>query len=331
MSMNTETPAETPVDDLADFDAPSTVAQPAENEPVAAAPGQGSGDGGGSETNPDGAGNGEAAAALAPGPDASLEEELNPDTLSEVAGLSEGPMIPKGRFDEATGKLKDRLDTVQSELETFKAQQQAALAPLPKRDFAEERATIKQKFAAGDLDEDEYQDQREALILEEAEHKAHARLMLAQAEQQRVAAEQMWMSKFNAWADRNSEFMANEIRKDYAVMLVNRFSQDPSLTDEQVFEKAEKNLFEAFGWSANRAKGDSELPSQAPATPQNLHAVRDARDAAAQGRASVAPDPAAAGAGDRGRRAFPGVLDLKDKDFNALPKEVREDKNLAAF
>lgn len=336
LPMNADLPADETEDaELADFDDPTPAAPADEAEapattaaPQAETAAPGSSDAAAAQlaasAEPQaGASNGE-------GGGAETNDELDAEALAAVAGMADGPMIPKSRFDEATGKLKDRLDTVQSELESIKAQQQAALAPLPERNFDAERAILKKKFGDGELEDEEYQDQREALILEEAEHKAHARLMLAQAEQQRAASEQAWLGKFNAWAERNAEFMANGIRNDQAVALINRYSQDPNLTDEQVLEKAEKDLFEAFGWQPEGSGAGKPEPTPPPA-PANPHAARDARDAAAQSRASVAPDPAAGGAGDRGRRAFPAMLDLKDKDFNALPKEVREAKTLADF
>lgn len=253
------------------------------------------------------------------------DPEFDPKVLAAIAGGADadGPMIPKSRFDEATGKLKDRLDTVQSELETIKSQQQAALSELPERDFDAERAELKDRLNSGEIDEDEYADARDALVLEQAEYKVQARLLLAQAERQRVATEQAWLGQFNDWAGRNADFMSNSIRSKQAVELINSLSQDPSLTDAQIFEKAEKELFEAFNWSGHE--------HESPAAGGSPHTSRNARDAQAIAAASAAPNPAAAGSGDRGRASFPGLTEAKDADWKRLPKELRESKELADF
>lgn len=292
-------------DALADFD------NPAPAEEAASAPAEPSGESGSADVGQD-------------------EAELDKEDLAALAAGtdSDGPMIPKPRFDEATGKLKDEVRTLREELDSVKAQQRAATLPVQSKDFAAARADLKAKLEASEIDDDQYEASRDALLLEEAEHRAVARLTLAQAEASRRAAEASWDAKQAAWAERNAKLLSiGSIDSSVRAFLENA---DPNLSDDELLNQAEAHMHAEVDRLRSVLLGDS-APTRQQEPPTNPHVARNAADAFAQGRASSAPNPAAGGAGDRGRGSFPGILDLKDKDFNALPKDVRESKSLADF
>lgn len=230
-------------------------------------------------------------------------DDLNPDILEAIASGNGSPMIPKARFDEATGALKDELRELTAKVAELEAQRQAEAATVGEpKDFAAKRAELREQYHDGTLDEEEYMDAREALMLEEAEFRAQSRVAAIQAEAKQAAAQNAWLDKFNGWASANADFMGNSIRSAMAVDLINRLSQDASLTDEQIFEQAEKELFEAFNWKNGE-----------PAAPVNPHAQRNQRDATAQALAASAQRVAEGGMGERGRNA---EIDMKSLDYN---------------
>ncbi len=251
--------------------------------------------------NGDGAGDGDA-------PD-------DPELLDAVANGGAGMMIPKARFDEATGALKDDIRNLTAKYETLEAQRAAALAPLgDPKDWSGERKKLRDQLGAGEIDDDEYQDRRDALVREEAEYSALSKLAMAQQEAQKTAAEQAWVGKFNAWSGKNADFMGNGIRSQMAIDLINLLSQQPDLSDDEVFARAEKELFEAFNWTGKEGAPAAPAPAAAPTNP---HARRDAIDAKAQAAASAAPRMAEGGVGERGRNA---ELDYKDVSYEQWKK-----------
>lgn len=289
-------------DDLADFDdVAAGVAAP-----VAADAGEGEG------TDAGAAGTGEAAG-----------DEINPDLLKAVAGEDDGasgPMIPKARFDEVNGALKE----LRTKVDAMQQEREAAAVKAQARDFAAEKAALRDARDNGDLTDDEYLDKRDALVIEEAEQRAAVKLTQLQAEQQRVQREQAWQQRITAWEAANADFLSNAIRRDAVERLMAKYGQDASLSDEALIARVEAEAFEAFGFAREVADATKAAAERDP------HQSRNAKDAKAQARASSAP-AFGSGSSDRGRKSVPGMIGLGDKDWNNLPKEVRESDQLADF
>lgn len=261
---------------------------------------------------------GEAAAAAGEGG----ETTDDPDLLDAVANGTGGPMIPKARFDEAQGVLKDEIKQLSEKLDATQAQYAAALAPLGEpKDFKAERAKLRDQLDNGDLEDDEYQEKRDELLVEEAEYKAQVKMALAHQQAEKTKNEQVWVGKFNAWSGKNSDFMGNTIRSQHAIDLINRLSQDPNLSDEEVFARAEKELFEAFNWQGAAAPAPTPAPAPAPSP----HAARNAADAKAQAAASATPRMAEGGMGERGRAAELDYKDVSYADWKKLSPEKQKE------
>jgi hypothetical protein len=305
----------TPEEDLANFDEPASTA-PADATPGGDPP----------ATPADG--------STPPAADAGGAED--PALLEAVAAGGDTPFIPKARFDEATGQLKDDLRETRGRLEVLEAQQAAALAPLgDPKDYKAERNALKDKYDNGLLEDDEYTDAREALLIEEAEYKAHARFALAQAESQRISAQQAWETRRDAWMGKHSDMLSVDAIRTSVDGFMQRAQKDPELSklsDDALLAKAEEHMNSEVARLRKLLMGEPSDKSgdTTPPAPADPHAARNAKDATAQAAASSVPDPAASGAGDRGRKTFPGVKGLADKDFNALPKDVREAPGLAS-
>ena len=230
-------------------------------------------------------------------------------------------MIPKARFDEVNGELRD----LKARMEAFEEQQRQAAIP-PARDFAAERAALKKSYAEdGEIDQETYLEAREAIAIAEAEARFNATLLHREQENARLQAQQSWQQRITSWQDANADFLANAIRRGAVESLLAQYGKDPSLDNDALLAKVEAEAFEAFNWGAAPAAGGD------PSVVVNLHAARNAADARAQAAASSAPSAAGAGSGDRGRKSFPGIQNISDADYKNLPPEVREAKDLANF
>ncbi len=265
-------------------------------------------------------------------------EELTPELLEAVAKIGEsepsGPMIPKARFDERTGELKDKLHDTEQRLAALEAQQKSFLTPPGERDFAAEKAALKSQYQEGGMLDDDYQDKRDALILEEAEHRALIRH--AALEQQRVqqAAQLNWDSRLAAWKEDNAEFLSNGVRAGIVAQLLQQYGSDGSMSDADLLAKVEQEAYEAFNFAPKVAGAAGAADVQPVTPPANPHADRNRRDAIAQAQASNAASLPSGGVGNRGQRpGLPGSLtDATDVEIrNALSPELLSEKSISSF
>lgn len=257
-------------------------------------------------------------------------ETFDPELLRAVAADDDdGKMIPKPRFDEATGKLKDELRAKTEEVEALRAKLPTTPAA-EERDFAAEAEALTAQYDSGEIDDDEYRTQLRAVEREAGRAEGRAAREQEFAAQQREQAAASWQASIKAWEAQHQEFLANGFRRNIVKTLLDEYGKDASLSDAELLAKVEAEAFEAANWIKDN---DAPAKPPAPATPAaNMHADRDARDARAIARASTAP-PAPGGAGNRGNR--PGLpaslVGVKGRDYDSLPKELREAKELADF
>lgn len=205
------------------------------------------------------------------------------------------------------------LRETREELKALKASQAAPVAVPDARDFAAERAALKEQWNDGDLDTDAYNDARDALVLEEAEHRSAVRFHSMQQQAASEAATTQWQEKVTAWQTENADFLANPIRrKAVGELMAELEASGEKLTDEELLAKVQETAFDAFNWTATPG---------APAAPAvDQRAVANARAASA---ASAAP-PSIAGRGGMGSRAVDIDLEaLKPGQFKDLPKDVQ--------
>lgn len=249
-------------------------------------------------------------------------EQIDTELLKAVAGEGDearAPMIPKARFDEVNGELKE----LRSRVDAMQQERVVADARAQMRDFAAEKVALRHQRDGGELDDDEYLDKRDALVVEEAEQRALMKAVQFQQEQQREQSEQAWKQRIGEWESTNADFLANSIRRNAVASLLEEYSKDSSLSDADLLAKVEAEAFEAFGFAR-------EVADATKAAGKDLHAARNAADAKAQANASTAPT-FGAGSSDRGRKAVPGLVGLGDADWKNVPKEVRESDQLADF
>lgn len=248
-----------------------------EGDPVA-----GTGDKQGKDPAAADAGEGEPAGSAAPGED---DEKVDKKALNGV--LAE-------------------LRATREEVKALKAQQQARAELPTSRDFKAERDALKEKWDTGELDTDEYHEQRDALVLEEAEHRAAVRFHQLQQQAADDSATQAWQVKVTAWEEQNKDFLANPIRRKAVNDLMTALEADPAnkLSDEELLEKVQEQAFEAFNWQH----------PVAPATPA-VPAVNPRQVAAARAAAAASSAPPAV-TGGVGNAALAGKLDLEGLAVN---------------
>lgn len=208
------------------------------------------------------------------------------------------------------------------ELQRQATQTQQQTSEEEPRDFDAERAALRERYNEGELGDDEYEAQREKLLLEQAEEKALARLAAQRAAEASAAAQAeaqekgaAWDQKIGAWMQQNAEFCSNPLRVDALGSLIQRIGADPELSDDEVLAQVEAAAFEAFNWT----------PTAAPAARGGHHAARNAADAAATARASAVPPTLTGGVGNRGAAADGiDLASLKPGSFSKLPKAEQE-------
>lgn len=258
------------------------------------------------------------------------EDALDPELLRAVAGEGDGggPMIPKARFDEATGELKDRLRAVEETAAVQRAEREALLKPLGEpRDFAKERAELKERFNNGDdeLSLDDYLEAREQLTLEEAEYKARAAALHASAEAQRIAREQQWEERINKWSEANAELLGiSVIRQEVEAFLAG--NDDQKISDDDLIKKLDEHVKATVGSFRKLFGGQPESAAAASAadTAADPHAERNKRDAAAAAAASAVPGVASGGVGERGKSAELDRGHLTREQWDKLPESEKQ-------
>lgn len=203
--------------------------------------------------------------------------------------------VDKKAFDGVLAELR----ATREEVKALKQQSAALAAPPEDRDFKAERDALREKWDNGDVDTDAYNEQRDALVIEEAEHRAAVRFHALQQQQAAESANQAWNSKVSAWETANAEFLANPIRKKAVNDLLAVLDGDPNkrLSDDDLLAEVEKQAFEAFNWTGS--------PAAAAAAGVDPRMQAAARAAAA---ASSAPPAITGGVGNA---ALAGKVDLE--------------------
>ncbi len=221
-------------------------------------------------------------------------------------------------FNGVLNELRDTRRELQELRERF-AQQQAKDAPAP-RDYEAERKAMREKYDAGDLDDDEYEAQREALLLEQAEARAMARLRAEQQAEATKAAQvsaneqaRDWNDRIAAWVEANEAFCSNAVRMNALQGLIQTLGADASLSNEALLARVEKEAFDAFGWKGAPATG-------------GRHAARNAADAAAASRGSAVPPALSGGVGVGSRGSGEGNIDLSNLKPGTFSKMSRADQ-----
>jgi|GEM_PF-1337689 len=209
--------------------------------------------------------------------------------------------------------LLNELRHTREELKALRAQQQAQAKSTPVRDFAAEKAHLQKQWEDGELDSQAYQEQREALILEQAQHLAAAQFQQLQQQQQQQAQAHAWQQIIGPWEEKHAEFLANPIRRNAVNELIAALDSDPNtrLSDQELLAKVEAAAFEAFNWQPQAAT--------AQATPRSLATAR------ALAAASATPPPPIRGAGSALTAAGINLETLRPGQFSKLPPHVQKE------
>ncbi|MGO1073583.1 hypothetical protein [Lysobacter sp. CA199] len=271
---------------------------------------------------------------LPPGDPTSMSET---DTPAPVRGAV--PMIPKPRLDE----VLNRVSELERQLRDRDARDAALAGGAPDRDFDAERgqikaqwetetATLKKQWDDGDLDADEYHDQRDALTskygglgnaltVEEARHVAKAERVAANQQAAQDAAQTRWNDKIAQWVAANDAFMGNPIRKKAVADLLTALDTegDSTLDDDALIAMMQEQAFEAFGWTAPAARAAESVVDPRIAAIQ----ARQATAARAAAAASAAPPQVAGGAGTGSRDLTIDLAQIKPGDFKKIPESTQ--------
>ncbi|WP_339830301.1 hypothetical protein, partial [uncultured Arenimonas sp.] len=145
-------------------------------------------------------------------------------------------------------------------------------------------------------------------------------------------AQENWNRKVAVWSGQHSEFLANGLRRNLVNQLFEQYStENPSLSDEELIAKVEKDAFEAFNYTPAASAGQDAGGAAGAAAgaagaskPDNPHAARNAADARAQAAASGTPTPITGGQGDRSAHQEIDLSKMKPGQFGALPKETQD-------
>lgn len=254
-----------------------------------------------------------------------------------AAGSEGGEAAAAGQDDDSkpvdraafNGVLKDLRET-REELKQLKAQKPSVSQRPADRDFAVEKQSLREKWDAGDIDTDEYNEQRDALVVAEAEHRATVRfheLQEAQRQdtirQQQEADLQSWNGKVQKWEAENADFLANPIRRQAVASLMAQLDaeQDPTkrLSDDALLDTVRKQAHEAFNWNPAGA-GGAGGSAGAGAANVDPRAVAAARAAAA---ASGTPPLPTGGMGSGALAGKVNLEELKPGDFKKLSSAQR--------
>lgn len=277
---------------------------------------------------------GDVAAVATRGPEAREGEPLP----TAAPTRSAVPMIPKPRLDE----VLNRVSELERQLRDRDARDAVLGAAPQERDFAAERgqikalwdtetAALKKQWDDGDLDADEYHDQRDALTVkygelgnaltvEEARYVVATERVASRQQAVQEEAQTRWNDKIAGWVAANEAFMANPIRKKaVADLLIALDTEGDGLDDDALIALMQEQAFEAFGWAAPAA-GVTASPADVRAAALQTRQAAAARAAAA---ASAAPPQVAGGAGAGNREIAIDLEQLKPGDFSKLPESAQ--------
>jgi len=238
--------------------------------------------------------------------------DFTPETQTDQARQSENTPATETPEHKINGLLNELRHT-REELKALRAQQQAQASHTPIRDFAAEKMRLQKQWEDGELDSDAYQDQRETLILEQAQHLAATQFQQLQHHQQQQAQAQAWQQVIGPWEEKHADFLANPIRRNAVNELIATLDSDPHtrLSDEELLAKVEAAAFDAFNWQPKTATPHT--------TPRALATAR------ALAAASATPPPPVRGAGSALTGASVNLETLRPGQFSKLPPHVRKE------
>ncbi len=249
--------------------------------------------------------------------EAAGETESNDDPGEQVAG-SRPVMIPKARFDDAVNKERERAQKAIEDAEAMRARLKAledrvnlqhAIPEAPEKDFAKEKADLRKKYDDGDIDAEQYEVERDKIVIAETAYLVKRDVAVASAAAAAADIEADWNTKITAWVETNAEFMANPIREQAVASLLEKYGKDGSMSNADLLARVEKEAFEAFNYK----------PST-PAAPANPNASRNAADAKAASAASSLGGTPAGGEGNRSTEGKSGIEGIKQGEFNKLSR-----------
>lgn len=232
---------------------------------------------------------------------------------SEQSGGDDEKPVSRAQFN---GVLKELRET-REEVKAYKAQQVAATVAAPDaRDFAKEKAELREKWDSGEIESDEYYEQRDALVVEEARHAAVVQFHSLQQASQKQAVEQEWNSAITAWQTANADFLANPLRQQAVAQLIDSLGNDPNspLSNEELIAKVQEMAFDAFNW-----KRELAAPAATTASPRTVAAAQ------AAAAASATPPLPGRGAGSNLIASQVNLADVKPGEFNKLPAHVQKE------
>jgi len=238
---------------------------------------------------------------------AQAQTEASNETIA-----SEKPEASASQEHKINGLINELRHT-REELKALRTQQQAQADNEPVRDFAAEKARLHKQWEDGEIDSDAYQDQREALILQQAQQVAAAQFQQLQQQQQQQIQAQAWEQVIGPWQEKHADFLANPIRRNVVNDLIARLDSDPNnrLNDQELLEKVEAAAFEAFNWQ----------PKTAPAAAS----TRTLANARALAAASATPPPPVRGAGSALSAGTVNLETLRPGQFSKLPPHVQKE------
>jgi len=175
-------------------------------------------------------------------PDDQANDEITPEKTPDAEPAPTAEAEPaSSAADHKINGLLNELRHTREELKALRAQQQQLTAQASVRDFSSEKAQLQKQWEDGELDSDAYQERREALILEQAQHLAAAQFQQLQQQQQQQVQAQTWQQVIGPWQEKHADFLANPIRRNAVNELISSLDSDPHtrLSDQALLEKVE--------------------------------------------------------------------------------------------
>lgn len=241
-----------------------------------------------------------------------------PGAEGAQAGDDDTKPVSRAQFN---GVLND-LRATREEVKELRAKQTAApsLALPDARDFKAEKAALHEKWDAGEIDTDEYNDQRDALTVAEAEYRSELKFhSLQQAHAQQQASDD-WTKAITSWSKENADFLANPLRSSAVNQVLAALEADPAtanLSNEELIARAQDIAFEAFNWK--REAAGAATPAQVRPDPRAVAAAH------AASAASATPPLPGRGAGSALTASQVKLEELKPGEFGKLPANVQKE------
>lgn len=223
----------------------------------------------------------------------------------EGDGNADGAAVETGAEGEgqASGEGKINLEDLQRQINGLKnalieernknKQFKSFDLPSAPKDFAAEKKALREKWDAGEMETEAYQEQRDAITLEQA--RFESALTFAQLQQKSALeqAQQSWSERVTTWEKEHEDFLSNPLRRKAVNDLMDEFDRDPNnrLSDDDLLRRVQETAFEAFNWTPKVPH--EKLPQEAG----NAQLQRQVAAARAASAASSVPPPMTTGAG----------------------------------